>query len=117
MAQREIPSVARQAAELKAASQGSTHAPPPKASSRPAHPFMPSSLPAVQRDLLLAIGAPSIDALFEQIPADHRLKRPLQLPPAIASEGELRRHLTELLSKNVSCEESLSFLGGGCWEH
>ncbi len=112
MAQRETPSVAREVVDLKPASQG-----PGRASSSQAHPFMPNSLPAAKQAMLQAIGAPSIEALFGQIPADHRVRRPLQLPPAMPSEAELRRHLTELLSKNASCEESLSFLGGGCWQH
>ena len=82
-----------------------------------AHPFMPSSLPDAKAAMLASIGAPSLDALFEQIPADHRCTRPLVLPDAITSEAELRAHLLELLSKNISCEENLSFLGGGCWRH
>lgn len=78
---------------------------------------MPNALPDAKRALLEAVGAPSVEALFAQIPAGHRLERPLNLPPALSSEAELRRHLHELLSKNRSCEESLSFLGAGCWRH
>ena len=81
------------------------------------HPFMPNSLPDAKAAMLKAIGAPSIEALFEQIPADHRCQQPLSLPDAIPSEAELRAHLIELLSKNTSCEDNLSFLGGGCWRH
>lgn len=82
-----------------------------------AHPFMPSSAAAAKATMLASIGAPSVEALFEQIPADHRAQRPLALPEAIPSEGALRAHLIELLNKNASCEENLSFLGGGCWRH
>ena len=86
------------------------------ANARP-HPFMPNSVPATQREMLAALGIDSIEPLFAQIPADHRLKKALDLPEALSSESELRRHMTELLSKNRSCSETLSFLGGGCWQH
>ena len=82
-----------------------------------AHPYMASSAPELKQELLEATGAASVDELFEQIPASHRLRGELNLPPALASEVELRRHLLESLRKNVTCEETLSFLGGGCWQH
>jgi glycine dehydrogenase subunit 1 len=82
-----------------------------------AHPYMANSVPALKQQMLDYIGVKSVEQLFEQIPAAHRLKRPLELPPALSSESELRRHLTELLAKNVSCEENLNFLGAGCWQH
>ena len=64
-----------------------------------------------------ALGIDSVQTLFSQIPDEHRLKIPLDLPPALTSESELRRHMRELLSRNRSCEEFLNFLGGGCWQH
>lgn len=82
-----------------------------------AHPYMANSAPAVKAEMLAGAGAATVEELFEQIPADHRLKRPLELPPSLRSEVELRRHFQELLNKNSSCEENLSFLGGGCWPH
>ena len=82
-----------------------------------AHPYMPNSVPAVRRQLLASLGIDSVETLFAQIPADHRLRKPLELPPALTAESELRRHMSDLLSKNRSCEDALSFLGGGCWHH
>jgi glycine dehydrogenase subunit 1 len=82
-----------------------------------AHPYMASSAPALKQELLDATGATRVDELFEQIPAAHRMRGPLQLPPALSSEVELRRHLLDRLRQNESCEETLSFLGGGCWQH
>ncbi len=82
-----------------------------------AHPFMPNSTEAARADLLAEIGAASVEELFEQIPQDHRLLGGLGLPPALTGEAALRRHLHETLSKNVSCEDALSFLGGGVWRH
>ncbi|MCO5066269.1 MAG: aminomethyl-transferring glycine dehydrogenase subunit GcvPA [Rhizobiaceae bacterium] len=82
-----------------------------------AHPYMANSTPDVQSEMLAAVGADSIGELFEQIPEGHRLSRPLKLPQALSSEVALQRHLGELLSKNESCQETLSFLGAGCWQH
>jgi glycine dehydrogenase subunit 1 len=82
-----------------------------------AHPYMPNSTPELHRELLDAIGAPDVESLFAQIPAAHRLRGGLDLPPALASEASLRRHLVGLLARNESCERNLSFLGGGIWQH
>jgi glycine dehydrogenase subunit 1 len=67
--------------------------------------------------MLREIGAGSIEELYASIPARLLLDRPLDLPPALRSEQELRRQLEELLGRNRSCAETLSFLGGGCWQH
>ncbi|MFO1088046.1 MAG: aminomethyl-transferring glycine dehydrogenase subunit GcvPA [Hyphomicrobiales bacterium] len=82
-----------------------------------AHPWMANSVEATKQAMLAAIGAKSIEELFEQIPSDHRLKRPLNLPRQLASESELRRHLVSTLAKNATCTETLSFLGSGAWPH
>ena len=82
-----------------------------------AHPYMPNSTPSSHRELLDAIGAPDVESLFVQIPAAHRLVGGLDLPPALASEASLRRHLLDLLARNETCERNLSFLGGGIWQH
>src|SRR5215207_5243878 len=82
-----------------------------------AHPYMPNSVPALKAEMLAAIGAGSIEELFGQIPQEHRYRKALNLPPALASEPELRRHLLDTLRKNRTCEQNLSFLGGGCWQH
>jgi glycine dehydrogenase subunit 1 len=82
-----------------------------------AHPWMANSLTDIKQAMLKEIGAPSIEALFEQIPVSHRLKRPLDLPPQLSSENALRRHLSGLLAKNQNCETNLNFLGAGCWQH
>lgn len=82
-----------------------------------AHPFMPNSLPAIKKQLLDQLQLESTEPLFEQIPADHRLIRPLALPRALSAESELDRHMRGLLARNTSCQAVLSFLGGGCWQH
>ncbi|TFD92078.1 aminomethyl-transferring glycine dehydrogenase subunit GcvPA [Cryobacterium lactosi] len=80
------------------------------------HPYMANSVPALQREMLDSIGVDSVEELFVQIPEDHRLQRPLNLPPRL-SENELRRHLIRTLSKNTTAETNLSFLGAGIWQH
>lgn len=81
------------------------------------HPRMANTVPAIKRAMLAEIGAGSIDELLAQIPLQHRLKRPLALPPGLRAEADLRRRMTSVLAKNRSCEELLSFLGAGCWQH
>ncbi len=82
-----------------------------------AHPWMANSVPEIKQRMLAEIGAASIDELFEQIPIEHRRRTPLDLPPALRSEAELRRHLLQTLAKNGTCETYLNFLGAGCWQH
>jgi glycine dehydrogenase subunit 1 len=78
---------------------------------------MANSVPAIKQELLDAVGAGSIEELFAQIPERHRLREELPLPPALASEVELHRHLRRTLGRNETCETNLSFLGAGCWQH
>jgi glycine dehydrogenase subunit 1 len=76
-----------------------------------AHPWMALSAPGVIEDMLAQIGASSVAELFEQIPQDHFRKTPLDLPPALTSEMELKRDLVTRLKKNADCEDNLSFPG------
>ena len=75
-----------------------------------------SNTPDDQRAMLAAIGANSIDELFEMVPADLRLSRPLNLPPAL-TEMELTAHMAQLAGKNVSAGQAICFLGGGSYDH
>src|SRR5690242_12597875 len=78
---------------------------------------MANSAPGLKEAMLSEIGAASIDELFAQIPAAHRLKTPLRLPRQLKSEAELKRHLVTTLARNATCEQHLNFLGAGCWQH
>ena len=49
--------------------------------------------------MLAQVGARSIEELFDAIPAAVRLKRPLDVPPAL-TEMELQRHLQALAGRN-----------------
>ncbi len=66
-------------------------------------------------EMLAKIGVKSIDALFEPIPAQNRLGRPLAVEPALA-EPALMRHMGELDAK-ISAKDALSFLGCGIYAH
>ena len=87
------------------------------ASRQRAHPWMANSAPGVIEGMLAEIGCKSVSEVFEQIPADHFRKTPLEMPPALTSEMELRRDLLGKLKKNADCETNLSFLGAGVWQH
>lgn len=69
-----------------------------------------------QAEMLSAIGAGSIDELFASIPDDLRLKRPLDIPRALG-ELELEQHIRELAGRNQHASQSVSFLGGGSYDH
>lgn len=82
-----------------------------------AHPYMANSAPGLLEELCAAVGVGDPQELFAQIPPEHLTTAPISLPPALASEVELSRHLRQTLARNVDCEVALSFLGGGCWQH
>ncbi|MDW7738981.1 MAG: aminomethyl-transferring glycine dehydrogenase subunit GcvPA [Bacillota bacterium] len=69
-----------------------------------------------RREMLAAIGAGSVDDLFADIPAEVRLKRGLELPPAL-SESEVLKHLNGLAAKNKHFQNSVSFMGAGIYDH
>src|SRR5437868_9157944 len=66
--------------------------------------------------MLGKIGVGSVEDLFGNIPADLRLKRPLQVPPAL-TEIELEQHLGTLAGMNQGADRAVCFLGGGSYDH
>ncbi|MCA9100845.1 MAG: aminomethyl-transferring glycine dehydrogenase subunit GcvPA [Planctomycetales bacterium] len=72
--------------------------------------------PEDRRAMLDAIGVARVDDLFDDIPAEIKLQRPLEVPPAL-SEVELERHMKQLSARNTAASESLCFLGGGSYDH
>ncbi len=83
----------------------------------PAYPYVPNSEPGVKAEMLRAVGAASVDEFYEDVPEALRLREPLDLPPPLRSEHELKRHVEGLLARNTPCTKALSFLGGGCYQH
>jgi glycine dehydrogenase subunit 1 len=72
--------------------------------------------PADAADMLRSVGVPSIDALFESIPANLRLNRGLDLPPALP-EQELLAHLQAIAARNRTFDAGRCFLGAGAYNH
>jgi glycine dehydrogenase subunit 1 len=79
------------------------------------HRYIPNTDADVRR-MLEAIGVPSIDALFEPVPAAVRLQRELDLPPAL-SEPDLMAHLGALAAQNADPARFAVFLGAGAYRH
>lgn len=81
------------------------------------HPYIPNSVPEVQQQMLAELGLDSLEDLHAEVPASLKLGRHLNIPGAIRSEFDLKRHVTRILSRNRHCDEMLNFLGAGCWQH
>lgn len=84
---------------------------------RSAHPYIPNSVPETREGMLKKIGVSDVEELLTVIPQRLRLNRSLNLPRPLAAESDLRKHVEEILLKNGTCKEYLSFLGAGCWQH
>lgn len=82
-----------------------------------AHPYIPNSVPHIKQRMLDVVGAATAADLFSSIPADLQLAQPLDLPSALLSEHDLKRHMAEMLADVVGTDELVSFLGGGCARH
>jgi glycine dehydrogenase subunit 1 len=65
------------------------------------------------RSMLATIGAPDIDALFEEIPPELRVPGLPGVPPAM-TEMEIGRHMYELAARDG---RPLNFIGAGAYEH
>jgi len=78
------------------------------------HPYLPNSVPDVKRSMCETIGISDVDELYEDIPQELRFRGDMNLPDPLPAEPDLRRHVNSILSKNCTCEENISFLGGGC---
>lgn len=81
------------------------------------YPYIPNSVPKIKAKMLEEIGINDIETLYEDIPEHLRFKRELNLPKPLLSEYALKRHIERILSRNRTCQENISFLGGGCWQH
>ena len=68
-------------------------------------------------EMLNVIGAPSIDALFADVPEAARLTGPIHGLPAHASELAVERHMAALARQNVVAGEVPFFLGCGAYRH
>ncbi len=69
-----------------------------------------------RHEMLKKIGVDSIEDLFSDIPEAVRLKRDLDLPPAM-SELEAVKHMNALAAKNKHLNNCTSFMGAGVYDH
>ncbi len=68
------------------------------------------------RVMLETIGLDSLDQLFDMIPAEYRLDRPLAVPEALG-EMELTAEVGALLAQNLGADRRPCFLGAGSYDH
>jgi len=69
-----------------------------------------------QQAMLERIGLSSLEALLEPVPEEVRMRRPLDLPAALA-EPDLKRLLNSMAAKNKNLDAVISFLGAGTYDH
>ncbi len=68
------------------------------------------------RRMLATIGIDSLDALFDAVPAEFRLSRPLDVPPALTEFG-LTAEVAARIARNEGADRRPCFLGGGSYDH
>ena len=79
------------------------------------HPYLPQT-DQDEAAMLGAIGVKSVEALFEPIPDELRLKKALDLPDHL-TEMDLKDEFQRLSGKNQSTGKLDQYLGGGLYEH
>ncbi len=77
--------------------------------------YIPNT-PEDQRIMLDTLGLPNLEALLTPVPEHVRLRRPLDLPAALA-EPDLKRVLGGIAARNKSLDTTISFLGAGSYDH
>ena len=75
--------------------------------------YLPKS-PSERQEMLAAIGARSVEELFESVPQEFRLREPLPLPRAL-SEPEIIEYFKARAEENAP--GYTSFLGAGVYQH
>ncbi|HEU4395162.1 MAG TPA: aminomethyl-transferring glycine dehydrogenase subunit GcvPA, partial [Planctomycetota bacterium] len=78
-------------------------------------PYIPHSEADV-RAMLAAVGAKSVDELFEDIPKALRIRRAPRLPKPLA-ELDLQREAAAAAAKSETFDRMNAFLGAGFYEH
>lgn len=81
------------------------------------HPYIPNTAPEARAAMLAAVGAESVEDFYADVPESLRLRRPLDLPPALVAEQDLVRHVSGLLDRNRPLQPGRSFLGSGTYHH
>ncbi len=68
-------------------------------------------------EMLQAIGVSKIDQLYDAVPAEFLLQKPLENLPNHQGEIEVESALTSLAKKNRAASAGPFFLGAGCYKH
>lgn len=69
-----------------------------------------------RQEMLAAIGADSIDDLYDNVADECKLKQPMNLPNTQA-EFEVERDIAAMAAKNKPANDRPFFLGAGCYYH
>jgi glycine dehydrogenase subunit 1 len=77
--------------------------------------YIPNT-PEDQQAMLATLGLSTLEDLLAPVPENVRLRRPLDLPPAL-SEPDLKRLLYNMAAKNKNLDSAISFLGAGTYDH
>src|SRR5258708_14046739 len=77
--------------------------------------YIPNT-PEDQQAMLATLGLSTLEDLLAPVPENVRLRRPLDLPPAL-SEPDLKRLLYNMAAKNKNLDSAISFLGPGTYDH
>src|SRR6266571_2596198 len=77
--------------------------------------YVPNT-PEDQQAMLTRLGLSTLEDLLAPVPENVRLRRPLELPPAL-SEPDLKRLLNGMAAKNQNLDNWISFLGAGNYDH
>jgi glycine dehydrogenase subunit 1 len=72
---------------------------------------------ADRAEMLSTIGAPSVEALFADVPGAALLDGPVPGLPAHASEMAVQRHMAALAGQNMAAGSVPFFLGAGAYKH
>ena len=70
-----------------------------------------------REEMLKAIGVSTIDQLYDAVPAEFLLKKPIASLTNHQGEIEVEAILTSLANKNRSAASGPFFLGAGCYKH
>ena len=81
------------------------------------HQYIPNSVTSTKQQMMREIGVSSIDELYQDVPEKFFAKNKLAIPEKGLSEFEVKRHVEEILSKNLGCNGKSMFVGAGCWPH
>ena len=70
-----------------------------------------------RKEMLAAIGATSVDQLYDSVPSEFLLKKPIANLPNHRGELEVENILNSYANKNRAASAGPFFLGAGCYKH